>query len=122
MGYGPAPDPSDVVEQLLTITDSGKIYFTEYCFGDGSMYVKHSRTYIKVNPEKVNWILDEIGDYFSSEGAGICMATDVGEWRLTLTSQSDVDYGYCGSLILDDAFFSEMSYHLRKALDIYPLF
>lgn len=36
--YVPCPEPDDEVEQHLTITANGRIWFSRYCFGENGKY------------------------------------------------------------------------------------
>ncbi len=35
MGYGPCPEPNDIVEQHITINSDGRVWFSAYAFGEG---------------------------------------------------------------------------------------
>ena len=36
--YGPCPESDDEVEQHLTITANGRVWFSRYCFGENGKY------------------------------------------------------------------------------------
>ena len=44
IGYGPCPEPNDIVEQHITINSDGRVWFSEYAFGDGFGKYKKAQT------------------------------------------------------------------------------
>ena len=44
MGYGPCPEPNDIVEQHITINSDGRVWFSAYSFGDGFDKYKKAKT------------------------------------------------------------------------------
>lgn len=95
--YGPCPMPDDEIEQHLSITGDGRIFFSVYAYGDGAKYIKTRTKNFKIDPEKAAHILKIVGDYFSDE-YDISFATDVGDWEMTLTNAENTPYHFRGSL------------------------
>ena len=81
--YGPMPAPDDPVEQHLTISFSGRVWFTEYVFGqrrdNGRKLSRKINCYI--GKAKTARMLSYIADYFESNPFPEYM-TDVGSWEM----------------------------------------
>lgn len=97
LGYGPCPEESDEVEQHLTIISDGRIYYSNYCFGDGSKYRKIDSKNYKINVATAIKMLSLLEEYFSNEFEA-AFATDVGSWELVLTNADGKEFLFRGSL------------------------
>ena len=82
--YGPPPDDGTEVEQHLTISASGKIWFNGYNFKGGFDKYERGRSFqLSIGTEKAKMLLDLIGQYLITDL--IVMATDCGSWDLKAT-------------------------------------
>ena len=95
--YGPHPKPDDEIEQHLTITADGRIFFSTYAYGDGTKYLKARTKNFKIGSEKTAYLLKIVSEYFSDE-YDVSFATDVGDWEMTLTNADETPYHFRGSL------------------------
>lgn len=119
IGYGPCPDPTDEVEQYLTLTADGIIWFTSYCYGTGEPnYKVNVSRQGAILSETAQRVLNLIGTYFKQRSVQFDV-TDVGVWTLTLTDENGVEEEYKGSLCdgyeLDGQNLSDI---LREALQM----
>lgn len=115
--YGPCPEPSDEIEQRLTVTANGRVWFTGYIFGEKpGKHPVGRKAYSNIGAASAQKLLDLLERYFSDEYL-IPMATDVGSWELCL--YSDVVNVYRGSLcedlVIDDI---PLSYYMRSLIPI----
>ena len=82
--YGPPPENGAEVEQHLTISASGRIWFNGYNFiGGFDRYEKGRTIQLTIGKEKAQAILKLIEDYLNS--GLIVMATDCGSWNMKVT-------------------------------------
>lgn len=95
--YGPFPAPDDEVEQHLSLTANGRVFFSEYTYGGGIEYHKSRTKNFKIAPDRASYIVKIIADYFS-DYRDVAMAADAGDWEMTLTNEDDVSYRFRGSL------------------------
>jgi hypothetical protein len=95
--YGLFPQPDDEVEQHLSITADGRVFFSSYAYGNGDKYIKSRSRNFKIDAEKAAYILNMVGSYFSDE-YDISFVTDVGDWEMTLTNDENAVYHFRGSL------------------------
>lgn len=119
--YGPCPEPSDEIEQRLTVTATGRVWFTGYVFGEKSW--KHPvgrKAYCSIGAASAQKLLDLLDRYFSNDYL-IAMATDVGSWELHLHSDTVNVYrgSLCEDLVIDDI---PLSYYIRSVIPIEGLF
>ena len=102
LGYGPCPEETDEVEQHLTITGDGRVFYTDYCYGDGTKYRKIEQKRYRIEEEKAKRLLLLLETYFSKR-VEVGFTTDVGSWELVLTNTEGKNYTYWGSLYPMDA-------------------
>ncbi len=95
--YGPCPEPSDEVEQHLTVTADGKVSFSSYCWGDGGKYKKMREQNFKIHSDIASYILKIVGDYFSADNE-MNFATDVGSWEMDMSNTDEKSFHFTGSL------------------------
>lgn len=119
--YGPCPMPDDEIEQRLTITDDGRLFFTSYNYGSGEKYTKAKEYRKKIGVETATHLLKMLEEYFSND-YNIDLATDVGEWELTLTNTEGEECCFLGSLINDDSSLDDISDIFRSKLDMPELY
>ena len=119
--YGPCPEPSDEIEQRLTVAASGRVWFTGYVFGE--VPGKHPvgrKAYSNIGAASAQKLLDLLEQYFSEEYL-IAMATDVGSWKLHLHSETvNVYRGFlCEDLVIGNI---PLSCYMRSIIPIEGLF
>lgn len=95
--YGPCPQPDNEVEQHLSITKDGRVFFSSYAYGNGDKCTKSRSKNFKIDSSKAAYILNMVGSYFSDE-YDVSFATDVGDWEMTLTNEEKTAYHFRGSL------------------------
>ncbi len=120
MCYGPCPEPEDAIEQRLTISSNGQIWFTEYLFGEiGSQ--KHPigrQKRMTLGKEKTAAILSLLADYCESEPMQM-RCTDIGDWTLTATTpdgkKKKLSCSMCGGVTVGDVDLTE---YIREQIPI----
>ncbi len=112
--YGPRPLEEDPVEQRLTISFNGGIWFTEYAFGSGeygSKYPIKRKMQFSIGKERSARILSVLADYLDSEEEAP-FATDIGQWDIISTYPDGSRKGKSGSMfgkvIIDDVNIAEL--------------
>lgn len=99
--YGPCPEPTDEVEQHITINAEGRVWFSAYTYGQGfSKYEKSRTRNFKIEKEVAKKVLNAVAAYFSQEYDEI-FATDIGDWNMELTNTDDEIFKFRGSLCAD---------------------
>ena len=119
--YGPCPEPSDEIEQRLTVAASGRVWFKGYVFGE--VPGKHPvgrKAYSNIGAASAQKLLDLLEQYFSEEYL-IAMATDVGSWKLHLHSETVNVYrgSLCEDLVIGNI---PLSCYMRSIIPIEGLF
>lgn len=97
IGFGPMPAPDREVEQRLTLNSRGKIWFSNYLYGDGVKQKLHRKECSTISPTDADYILKLIAMVFTSPQSST-LVTDVGMWRLCLLSETGQNFKYEGSL------------------------
>lgn len=93
--YGLAPEPEDEVEQILTISKNGKVWFYGY------KYIgTRSRSIINNIGEKSAYLIFELISKWIDTGL-FCYATDMGTWNMVITDENNKLYKFDGSLMED---------------------
>ena len=119
--YGPCPEPSEEIEQRLTVAANGRVWFTGYVFGE--VPGKHPvgrKAYSNIGAASAQKLLDLLEQYFSEEYL-IAMATDVGSWKLHLHSETVNVYrgSLCEDLVIGNI---PLSCYMRSIIPIEGLF
>ena len=119
--YGPCPEPSDEIEQRLTVAANGSVWFTGYVFGE--VPGKHPvgrKSYLNIEAELAKNLLNLLEQYFSEEYL-IAMVTDVGSWELHLYSETVNVYrgSLCEDLVIGNI---PLSCYMRSIIPIEGLF
>lgn len=102
LGGGMCPFyPGEASEQRLTITESGRIWFTEYYFSYDADKNEYGfplgrKEYVTIPKEVAKKILSLIWDLY--ESGQFCFATDIGLWYLTITDKQGNKYKMHGSM------------------------
>lgn len=100
-GFGLAPGPEEEIEQRLTITANGRVWFSGYHFHMGyEKYLCGRRKNFSIGKEAAAGILNSVGTYFSQEHE-IEFATDIGIWNMIITNDEGKPYKYTGSSCCD---------------------
>lgn len=119
--FGPCPEPDDEIEQHLTITIDGRIFYSNYNWGDGEKYQKNDTRNFKINHDKAKFILRRIQEYFSNDH-DVAFATDVGSWDMELTNEDGEVFKTHGSLCPLVEELDDLSEMIRDQLDMPNLF
>lgn len=99
--YGPMPEPDDEVEQHITISDDGRVWFSGYNFGHtGERYEKARSKNFKIEKASADKLLTALAIYFGNEYDKI-FVTDSGYWVMKLTNTEGTTYKFRGSLCAD---------------------
>lgn len=123
IGYGPMPEPGDIVGQDITIIDGGCVWFYDYQFGRyPGRLEKNSQRLFTIDRNAAKELLDTVAKYFSNNYEEV-FVTDVGQWTLRIINSEDqvfrFDGSLCGKLELDGVDLSQL---LRKTVGIESLF
>lgn len=96
--YGPEPSPTDEVKQHLTISSTGRVWFTGYNYGKGfDNHVIGRRQQLAIGKEKALNILSLIKRYFDY-GLLNGLVTDIGSWEVIVTDTDKNNEKFKGSL------------------------
>ena len=101
MCFGPCPEPEDPVEQRLTISSTGRVWFSEYLYGNGypEKYPLGRKIQLSIGKDKAAAILSKLADVRDS-GMPLMRCTDIGTWEMTLTdiagNKSKLSCSMCG--------------------------
>ena len=119
LGYGPMPFPDQEIEQRLTLTARGQVWFSNYLYGDGVTHRTHRKERMTISREDTARILRLIADTFGRQPEP-CIVTDVGMWRLSLLNEAGQSFKYEGSLVShgDNDLLGIASAELRKTLSM----
>jgi len=121
LGFGPKPMPDEEVEERLTVTADGRVFFTAYLFGDGKSLVKSESRRLRIAPENAAQILNEVGQFFAEE-ASIQVATDIGTWTMSLTNSAGEKFASSGPMPCSDEALIHLSSKIRAELDMPGLY
>ena len=89
MCFGPCPEPEDPAEQRLTISSTGRVWFFEYLYGNGSLekYPLGRKIQLSIGKDRAAAILSKIADVQDSD-MPLIRCTDIGSWEMTLTDRT----------------------------------
>lgn len=100
IGYGPCPEPNDIVEQHITINSEGQVWLFAYEFGDGpGKYKKAQTKNYKIEKTAAENILQKVATYFSNEYDEI-FATDIGNLEMDIINTDGEVYRFRGRLFV----------------------
>lgn len=121
--YGPEPLPNDEVEQHLTISASGRVWFTGYKYANGFGKFDISRKHqFNIGKPVVKEILELFSQYLDSDQL-TCYATDIGTWEMKITDTKGEVHTFngslCGGVTVGDI---DLTYYLREQIPIDSLF
>lgn len=118
VGFGPMPEPLEEVEQRLTISRCGRVWFSACSYGGTRLRKKQ----VWLGEERACRLLHLIGTYFCS-GEELSLATDIGMWEMRLQDINGAATKFVGSLCC--AFLVEgrdLSTIIREELGMRDLF
>ncbi|MDR5586053.1 hypothetical protein [Clostridium aquiflavi] len=121
--YGPEPFSTDEVEQHLTISATGRVWFTGYNYGGGfGKYEIGRKQQFSSEKITINEILNLFSQYCESEQL-LCYATDIGIWEMEITDTENKKYIFkgslCGGVSVGD---TDLTDYIRKHIPIDGLF
>ncbi len=118
LGYGPWPEPEEPSEQRLTVSASGKVWFTEKLFGtfEGGSTTGR-KLQLSIGKEQAASILSKIAEYLE-EGPIIPFATDIGMWEMSATAADGSIHRMSGSMCGLDFHGENLSAYIRKRVPI----
>ncbi len=121
--FGPVPEPDDEVEQHLTVTEDGRVYFSSYDYGDGKKYRRTDTNNFRVSVKTARQVLDLFAQFFSFHDEDF-FATDVGTWGLLMENEEGEKFPVMGSVlsgyVTDDGV--DISKRVRQLLGMDNLF
>ena len=121
IAYGPEPAPMDEVEQHLTVSETGRIWFNAYQYGDGN-YLRSRSRQLYIGTEAARDILQKVLSWAEKDYREP-LVTDVGFWKVTLFESEDFELNAYGSVVerpmVDGQSLSDI---LRKKIPIDNLF
>jgi hypothetical protein len=121
--YGPCPEPEDAIEQRLTISATGHVWFTEYAFGEigNGKHPIRRREQFSIGKIEALSILSLIADYAESESL-LIRCTDIGDWNLTVTDleghKNQMSGSLCGEVTVGNI---DLTDYIRAAIHIEDL-
>ncbi|WP_443935410.1 hypothetical protein [Phascolarctobacterium faecium] len=120
--YGPCPEYDEEVEQSLTISRTGRVWFTGYNFGQGfDEHVMGRGKQLSIAKEAAQRILQYISIYYESKNF-TPYVTDVGSWQLKLTTIDGQKVGVVGSLTGDVVVENvDLTDYIRQSINIASL-
>ena len=123
LGYGPCPEPEDIVEQHLTVNAAGRVWFHEYQFGHvPGRYEMRSKQIGSIDSCAAKELINTVAEYFRHDYENI-FATDIGQWTLQIVNSEKeiftVSGSLCAELRVDGVDLSDL---LRKTVGIETLF
>lgn len=96
--YGPEPAPTDEVEQHLTVSATGDVWFIGYNYGRGfENYKKRREKKLSIEKRKAEHILSLFSQYFFKNPPTL-FATDIGQWELIIVDIAGNVHKFKGSL------------------------
>lgn len=98
LSYGLEPGHDEEVEQHLSISDIGQVWFSGYAWGIAGQYEKRREKVFTISKVDTNRLFAAITAYFSDEKYTEVFATDIGVWILELTNAEGSTYRFHGSL------------------------
>ena len=93
VGFGPMAEPLEEVEQRLTISRCGRVWFSAYSYGGTRLRKKQ----VWLGKERACCLLHVIGTYFCS-CEELSLATDIGMWEMRLQDIDGAATKFVGSL------------------------
>ena len=98
LSYGLEPGHDEEVEQHLSISDIGQVWFSGYAWGIAGQYEKRREKVFTISKADIDRLFAAISACFSDEKYTEVFATDIGVWILELTNAEGSTYRFHGSL------------------------
>lgn len=118
-GYGPWPEADEEIEQRLTVTSEGRVWFSGYGPSMKGSGKKLRSSQSKIDPEIGAYIVQRIADRFSQDYEEE-IVMDIGSWELALTNTDGHRYRYRGPLCeVCDKSLGELSELIRCQLGLH---
>ena len=96
--FGLHSEPTDEIEQHLTISNDGRVWFSAYAFGEEKdKYTKVRGRNFSIDRNTAQKMLNKVANYFQNEYTET-LATDIGDWFLELTNNDGTICKFRGSL------------------------
>ncbi|WP_129043097.1 hypothetical protein [Clostridium tetani] len=96
--YAPKPSSKDEVEQHLTISANGRVWFMGYNYASGfGKYKIGRKQQFSIDKSTTEELLTLFAQYCESEPL-VCYATDIGLWEMEITDVENKKYIFKGSL------------------------
>lgn len=121
--YGPCPEPTDEVEQHITINAEGRVWFSSYIFGEeAGKHEKARKKNFNIGKTKAVKVLSTLATFFG-RGYDEIFATDIGDWHMELTNTVGKTYKFRGSLCADfEVDGIDLSDLIRDAIEMDDLY
>ena len=97
IAYGLEPVPSDEVEQHLTVSENGRIWFNAYQYGNGN-YLRSRSRQLYIGTEAASDILHKVWSWATKDYRDR-LVTDVGYWKVTLFESADFELNAYGNVV-----------------------
>lgn len=121
LGYGPAPDCNDEIEQHLTISSTGRVWCNRYIFGEGYNYELYKKEHVFIGKDPAKRILGLVSDFLQSYQG--YFVTDVGSWEMEIRfnngDKKRIDGPLIGNVFVEDI---DLSDYIRSEVPITNLF
>ena len=121
--YGPCPEPEEAIEQRITISATGRVWFTEYLFGEIGCEKKPvgRKIQFSIGKEKAMAILSKLANYLEEEPM-LSRCTDIGDGILIATDVSgdvqQMSCSLCGGVVVDEV---DLTDFIREQISIEDL-
>ena len=125
-GYGPKPEPGEEIEQHLTISRTGQVWFSGYHYPEENS-VKESllrKERLSISHSAAADILDALAAVFDRGDVG-CFVTDMGTWNLEMRFSDGSKERYGGSMCFEPEISiagKPLSQFIRDSIPIQDLF
>jgi len=98
ISFGPMPKSDEVVEQRLTVSRNGRVWFSSYMYGEGFdkhvlKETKHA-TIGRIKADEMFELLEEMNESYLP-----ILCTDIGSWELIIKDCEKKTVALGGSLI-----------------------
>lgn len=117
--FGPTPMPHTEVEQRLTVSEAGRVWFNAYNYGYGVFdYTPGRKQQLSIDKDVAARLLLLAADY-SKQCPNNTIITDIGSWTMTLYesdgSKQTLQGGLCGGVAAGGA---DLTDAMREAIPI----
>ena len=125
-GYGPKPQPDEEIEQHLTISRTGQVWFSGYHFPEEDSMKEGllRKERVSISHTAAADILDALAAVFDRGDIG-CFVTDMGTWNLEMRFSDGSKERYGGSMCFEPEISisgKPLSQFIRDSIPIQDLF